>query len=146
MATVTQCFNVAAAHFFEYNHSFRSVLSWEDKRLLHEVEGAINQNFRTVALMGIRALFDSYFTRKNGKELNFTKSVEELIKNGTITLAQSKVIKKVIEAGHAAAHRNFEPDPNLLTHAMETYLTILKLECLQIQSPDITKGIPNRKK
>ena len=65
--------------------------------------------------MGVRALLDIVMKSKVGDH-NFKELVIEFQKAGYLSIRQSETLNTILEAGHAATHRAWEPtDQDVMT-------------------------------
>src|SRR3954466_9986975 len=63
---------------------------------------------------------------KIGDEGDSGEKVKKLEEGGFITGPEGKLLKAVIEAGNASAHRGYAPDPNDLKQVMDILEAILE--------------------
>ena len=132
----------------------RSIPDWasqlpdgELRELLSEIYGALDADHRILAAIGTRTAFDRAFVLKGADpNHNFREKQARLRVRGVISEEEQKVLTRLIEAGHAAAHRAWKPD-------LATLLTLVKgLEAFLyrtlVQAPEVdaaSKAVPLRR-
>ena len=79
------------------------------RHLMREVYEAVHNNSRRLAAMGIRTVLDIVFHDKVKDIGGFDKKLLELQKAGYLSLRQAGTLDTVLEVGHAAIHRGWEP-------------------------------------
>ena len=77
--------------------------------LFNEIYIALQNNCRSLAVMGIRALLEQIMIEKCGDQGSFSANINKFEKDGYISKLQKNALLPVIEAGHAAMHRSYEP-------------------------------------
>lgn len=88
-------------------------------QLMGEVYSATAMGSRRLALMGLRCAIDVVIFKTVGGNFNFGQGLAALASQGYLSSKDSDVLRAGIEAGHAAAHRNFCPEPNDLDRALD---------------------------
>ena len=96
------------------------------RKLLDEMYSALNANSRMLALMGARAALDMLFTDKIGDIGGFQEKLERLEKKGFVAKRNREFLLAMLDAGHAAAHRGYEPTQEQLTHVMDILENLLE--------------------
>lgn len=118
----------------------------ELRELLSELYGALDADYRVLAAIGTRTAFDRAFVLKGADpNQNFQEKQACLKARGVISEEEQQLLTRLIEAGHAAAHRAWKPD-------LETLLTLVKgLEAFLyrtlVQAPEIdavSRAVPLR--
>jgi hypothetical protein len=85
------------------------------KELLKETFQAKEQGWNRLAAMGIRAMFDMVSTEALQVDAGgFKKKLEEMVREEHIALTQHENLNALVETGHAAAHRGFNPTPEMV--------------------------------
>src|SRR3989339_4923 len=79
----------------------------EYKGLLNEIYKALQADGRRLAMMGARAIIDTFIQKKVGDKGNFEKGMEALRTSGFISTKNEEIIKAAIDAGNASAHRAY---------------------------------------
>lgn len=91
--------------------------------LLDEVYQALAMGSCRLAAMGIRALVEQIMVDQVGDRGAFKPTIEAFFAEGYIAPRQQAAFETVlIEAGHAAMHRGFNPEPEMI----ETLLDIVE--------------------
>jgi hypothetical protein len=75
--------------------------------LFWEVYQAVSLGLNSLAMMGIRAIIDKYATDKIGDVGGFSKKLRILKEKNIINFEQHDLLKVVVDAGSASAHRGF---------------------------------------
>jgi hypothetical protein len=88
--------------------------------LLTEVYSALHNDSRRLAVMGIRAVLELVMIEKVGDQRGFKATLAEFEKNGFVSKSQRELIEPVLEAGHAAIHRDFNPPQNVVVTLLDT--------------------------
>jgi hypothetical protein len=78
-------------------------------RLLHEIYQAVRGGQLRLAIMGIRALIEQVMIHKVGDNGSFGKNLDAFQQAGYISLVQRDALNDILDAGHAAIHRAYEP-------------------------------------
>ncbi len=93
---------------------------------LNETYGALENDLRVLAAIGMRTTFDATASAIGVDEaLPFAKKLDQLIEKGFLRQAERPQLETVIEAGSASAHRSWEPkagDLNLLMEILENFV------------------------
>ncbi len=94
--------------------------------LLEEIYGALDANHRVLAAIGIRTALDQTMEPEGvDPTLPFKEKLNELQKKGVLAENDKQIFSKLIDAGSAAAHRDWKPAQEELTtlfEGMENYL------------------------
>ncbi len=119
----------------------------EDLVSLHdEIYKALASQGCRLAAMGIRALVEQIMIDKVGDQGNFQKNIEAFFNAGFVAPVQKGTFQDtLIEAGHAAMHRGFDPSPSTI----ETLLDIIEPLIDDIyfkdrRAKEAAKSIPSR--
>jgi hypothetical protein len=100
--------------------------------LFDEVYTAHAAGAFTIAVMGIRALTEKIMVEQVGDQGTFAATVDKFFSAGFVAPVQQERFKNVlIEAGHAAMHRNFKPsmdDVETLLGLVENLVNIIYYE------------------
>src|ERR1051325_11664037 len=75
--------------------------------LIKEVYIAAQNNLLRIAAMGIRAILENVMKEKVG-DRTFKKLIDEFQKAGYVSTRQAGTLDSILEAGHAAIHRDWE--------------------------------------
>ena len=90
--------------------------------LLHEIYEAVQGKQHRLALMGIRAFFEQLTIAKVGDQGTFAPNLNKFLEEGFIAKIQLTAIKHILESGHAAIHRGYNP----VEHDLNTALNIVE--------------------
>jgi DNA-binding PadR family transcriptional regulator len=78
-------------------------------RTLQEVYDAVNLGILRLAAMGIRSVIEGIMIDKVMDHGTFTKNLDKFQEAGYLSIRQRNVIDAILDAGHAAMHRGWEP-------------------------------------
>lgn len=94
-------------------HSLRNPLAPEDQQLvwslLNEIYRALHNNCLRLAVMGARALLEQIMLSKVEDQGTFGSNLDAFEASGHLSRQQRASIEPILEAGHAAIHRGFNP-------------------------------------
>lgn len=117
----------------------------EMRELLAEVNSAMRADTRRLALMGVRAIVDMLLSDKVGPSGGFQARMDRLVTAGHISPKNRSVLDAVLEAGHAAAHRGYEPSAVDLNRVMDIVENVLQsLYVLDEYGGELGKTTPPR--
>ncbi len=109
--------------------------------LLNEVYGALDADHCVLAAIGIRTVLEQVMVSEGADPApSFQEKLKELKEKGVIGKSE-KALEQLIDAGNAAAHRNWKPTPEKLTtlfDGMESFLhrfLVLKKKAGEIKPP-----------
>ncbi len=100
---------------------------------MREVYEAVNNNSRRLVAMGVRTVLDIVFVDKVKDIGGFKAKLLELQKAGYLSLRQAGSLDTVLEVGHAAIHRAWEPTENDISTALD--ITENLIEDLYLHEP-----------
>ncbi|WP_370630409.1 DUF4145 domain-containing protein [Methylococcus sp. Mc7] len=109
-----------------------------------EIYTALHAESFSLTMMGLRALLDTYMVKKVGDSGTFKDKLEKLVSLGFLSAAQVLQIEPALEAGHAAAHRGFNPPPETVTFVLDVVELLLHQDLLGAQASTINASIPRR--
>ncbi len=113
--------------------------------LMREVYEAVNNDSRRLVAMGVRTVLDIVFVDKVKDIGGFKAKLLELQKAGYLSLRQAGSLDTVLEVGHAAIHRAWEPTENDISTALD--ITENLIEDLYLHEPaaaHLDKRVPKR--
>lgn len=79
------------------------------KNLLSEVYVGVQNNAKMIAAMGVRALIENVMIDTVGDHGNFRNNLTAFMGEGYISRKQKDILTAVLEVGHAAMHRSYQP-------------------------------------
>jgi len=127
--------------------SWRFRLPSDMRELLDEVYTALHYNGRRLALMGVRTLVDMLMLKEIGDVGTFEKKLEGLQDQGVIAERSREVLSAALDAGNAAAHRGYKPNPEDLNAVMDIVENLLQATYhLSELSARIKKATPAKPK
>jgi len=115
-------------------------------KLIKEIYIAIGNNSVYLPTMGIRSLIEHIMIEKVGDNGSFKDNLNQFEKQGFISPIQRKVIKPIIEMGHAVTHRSVEVSNEELISILDVTENII--ESIYINEKKINRfinKIPKRK-
>lgn len=117
----------------------------EMRKLLEEVYSAMRADTRRLALMGVRAIVDMLLSDQVGPNGGFQERMNHLVSDGHISPKNRLVLGAVLEAGHAAAHRGYEPSEVDLGRVLDIVGNVLQsLYVLDEHAEELGKTTPPR--
>ncbi len=132
--------------------SYRAPPTWfEDvpDSTLRQISGEIYKSLQTesnyLATFGSRTLIDRLVLLTVGDKGNFAKGLKALVDEGKIAAHERDILKPVIEAGNAAAHRGWAPTRDELTTILDTVEGLIhRLLVLPKLSEELEESVPAR--
>lgn len=123
------------------------VLSSGGFTILHnEIYIALQNNCKSLAVMGIRALLEKIMIEKCGDNGSFIKNLNKFEQDGYISSIQKSALNTVIEAGHATMHRSYEPKSEEVLSALDITENIIEsIYINETKAEVINKTVPKRK-
>ena len=110
----------------------RELPEWSDKikkadkvlgRLLSEMYTALNNDLRVLAAIGVRTTFDrASELLQVDPSLSFGRKLDALVSSGKVGTSERGTLEVLVDAGSAAAHRGWAPEPKEL----RTMMTIIE--------------------
>lgn len=121
------------------------LLDEQEKRMLVEVDEALNAGLCALSVMGIRALFDM-FVHKHVRDMgSFSRSLSVLQESGHLSGRQADLISPVFDLGSATMHRGYYPSAEDVRVCVEIYGHIIRQERSLISDAEGMKGrVPQR--
>jgi hypothetical protein len=77
--------------------------------LFDEVYECVRGGQHRLATMGIRAILENMMIGKVGDQGSFIRNLDAFSEKGYISLVQRDVMSDILDAGHAAMHRDYKP-------------------------------------
>jgi len=113
--------------------------------LLKEIYAALHNNSRRLVAMGVRAVLEFMMVEKIGDRGSFEANIRAFREAGYLTEKQSEHFKAILEAGHAAMHRNFNPSVADLKTVLDLTENIIERTYIhEEQAQKLQKRIPER--
>jgi len=114
------------------------------QRLVREVYAALHADSRSLAMMGGRAILDTFIVARIGDVGSFRDKLNAMETKGHLSTRQVKVLDAALNAGHAAAHRGHVPSASELEAVMDIVENLLQLDLLDAAANTLTTSIPAR--
>jgi len=119
----------------------------ELRALFIEVYKTLHADSLRLALMGSRTIVDVALTDKLGDVGGFDRKLAEAVKNGWLSQAHRDILHKAVEAGNAAAHRAYRPEPSQMNNVLDIVEHLIQLLYSLVDSAEtIAKDTPGRAK
>ena len=115
--------------------------------LLEEIYGALDADYRVLSAIGARTVLDRTMVLKGAKESSpFPKKLAELQEVNVISGHEKDLLKPLIDAGGAAAHRAWKPTPDLLDTIMSVIEGFVQRTLVQQTAIDaLREHVPEKK-
>jgi hypothetical protein len=114
---------------------------------LAEIYVAVQNDLRSLASMGIRALLESLMIKKVGDQGTFKQNLDAFADAGHVSRTQRDMFESTLEVGHAVMHRGFVPSSDGLVACLDaTEHVVQSLYVFPSQSAALRKAVPRRKK
>jgi hypothetical protein len=138
--------------------SFRQKPKWATRRkcssselndysdLIDEIYDALAVEAFSLAVMGIRALIERVMFNCVGDKGSFVDTIKEFFSKGYVSEKQQEIFNSaLIEAGHAAMHRNFKPSAETVNVLLDIVEGIIaSIFFITPAAESVAKGIPKR--
>jgi len=112
--------------------------------LLDEVYVALHADSRRLAAMGARALIDEVIRKRVGDQGNFKDGLDELVNKGLLSTDNRELIHAAVDAGHASAHRGFQPSPDDISTVIDIVENLIQNELLATPVAALRAATPSR--
>lgn len=124
-----------------------SRLPLELGRLLHEIYSALHADSRCLVLMGARAALDMVLVASVGDVGSFKEKLKGLEESGFIGAKNRDCLEAALDAGSAAAHRGYLPEPVDLNRVMDIIENLIQAtHVLGHDAVELRKRTPQRQK
>jgi ribosomal protein L37E len=130
---------------FESDDSPEAKIPETIRRIMHEVYIALQNNSRSLRAMGIRATLEFAMIDTIGDRGKLIMNLDEFEKAGYLSERQRTALDTILDAGHAAIHRGWEPtddDIGILLDVTESVIESVYLH--EARAERLEKGIPKR--
>jgi hypothetical protein len=116
--------------------------------LLEEVYTALDADLRSIAAMGLRAALDRTFDLAGAHPADgFAQKLAVLEAHGVIAAKEKEVLVIITDAGSAAAHRGWKPEPEQLDNILDTTQGLLhRVALLGPAARKLKRRVPPRPK
>lgn len=112
--------------------------------LVSEIYTAVDHKLFTLAAMGIRATLENVMKEKVGDH-PFKILVNEFQKAGYLSTRQALSLDVIIEAGHAAIHRGWQPNDDDISTLLNLTETLIEMVYLhEDRARNLDKRVPRR--
>jgi Domain of unknown function (DUF4145) len=114
--------------------------------LSDEIYGALAAGSYRLATMGIRALAERVMIEQIGDKGRFVDTVQAFFEAGHVAPNQQEIFKNtLIEAGHAAMHRGFEPSADTVNTLLDIIEGVIhSIHYAPMLAAQVRKTIPSR--
>ena len=125
--------------------AWRYKTSYEIAGLMSEVNAALQNDSRRLALMGARTIVDVVLADKVGNAGSFGSRLETLEALGFVGRQNRGILEAALDAGSAAAHRAYNPTTENLSQVMDIVENLLEsVYVLEKAAAAIRKATPVR--
>lgn len=113
--------------------------------VLSEVYIAVQNDLLQLAAMGIRSLLEIVMRNKVGEQGRFEALVDEFEKAGYLSTRQRGSLDSILEGGHAAIHRRWEPTPEDIDTLLDITEAVIETAYLHEERAKALEGrLPKR--
>ena len=112
--------------------------------LVCEIYQSLNTGSIRLPLMGARTLLDMYIVEKVGDVGTFKNKLQKLVDDIYISDSSKDLLEIALEYGHAAIHRNYQPDKDEINGVLDIIENLLHTEALKDKTKDLKKNAPKR--
>lgn len=132
-----------------WRREFRGALSgslYSYNSLSDEIYEALAIGAHRLATMGVRALVESIMIEQVGDQGNFVNTISAFFDAGHVAPNQQGIFRDtLIEAGHAAMHRGFEPSADTVNTLLDIIEGIMHaIYYAPLLAAQVNKTIPKR--
>ena len=115
--------------------------------VLREIYAALHNDARRLASMGIRALIERMMIHKVGDTGSFSGNLAKFESDGFISSKQRERLATILDAGHAAIHRAFNPSKEDLDTLMDITESVVEtVYAHEEKTKLLQKRVPAKKK
>jgi hypothetical protein len=94
--------------------------------LMRETYVAVQNDLTRLAAMGVRAALEQVMIEKVGDQKSFNNNLSHFEQDGYISARQRKLLASILEAGHAAIHRAWQPTRMDVSHLLDIAESIIE--------------------
>jgi hypothetical protein len=114
--------------------------------LMREIYTAVQNGLTRLAAMGIRATLESVMIDKVGDKGSFVKNMDAFQEANYLSVRQRGHLDVMLDAGHAAIHREWVPTGNDVKVLLDITESIIQAVYLHDQPTNaLSRKIPRRK-
>jgi hypothetical protein len=114
-------------------------------KLIDEIYISLQNNCTSLAVMGVRAVLENVMIQKSGDQGSFKKNMAKFRSDGYISDLQYKALEIVLEAGHAAIHRSYQPSDKEIVAALDITENIIEsIYILNSANKQALKNVPKK--
>jgi len=132
--------------------TYRSAPKWFDdlpdetmRSISEEIYKSLQTESLYLAAFGSRTLMDRLIVLTVGDKGNFPKGLKALENRGMLSQHEIDILKPIIEAGHAAAHRGWAPNKEQISTILDTVEGLIhRLLVLPKLSEELEDAVPSR--
>ena len=132
--------------------TYRSAPTWFDdlpdptlRAISEEIYKSLQTESLYLATFGSRTLMDRLIVLTVGDKGNFPKGLKALQDAGKLSQHERDILKPIIEAGHAAAHRGWAPNREQISTILDTVEGLIhRLLVLPKMSEELEDAVPGR--
>ncbi|MDA4846144.1 DUF5655 domain-containing protein [Hoeflea poritis] len=132
--------------------TYRDLPNWFDdlpdptlQEILRETYKSLQTESHYLATFGSRTLLDRLIVLTVGDKGNFQSGLKALRESGKISQHEHEIIKPVVQAGNAAAHRGWAPSKEQLTTILDTVEGLIhRLLVLPKLAEELEEAVPAR--
>ena len=115
------------------------------QKIAREIYKSLETESHYLATFGSRTLIDRLIVLTVGDKGNFAKGLEALQNEGVISPHELEILQPVVQAGHAAAHRGWEPSKEQLKFILDTVEGLIhRLLVLPSLAEQLEEAVPNK--
>ncbi|WP_162652146.1 DUF5655 domain-containing protein [Lentilitoribacter sp. Alg239-R112] len=115
------------------------------REISEEIYKSLQSESLYLATFGSRTLIDRLIVLTVGDQGNFRNGLRKLEDEGMLSVHESDILKPVLEAGNAAAHRGWSPNKDQIEIILNTVENlILRLLVLPKLSEELDDAVPSR--
>ena len=115
--------------------------------ILKEIYEAVHNNSKHLVAMGVRAVIEAIMVDKVVDQGTFGKNLDALKKADYLSVRQEMVLSTILEAGHAAIHRGWQPTDDQISTLLDiTESLIESIYVHELRAERLEKVIPKRPK
>ena len=118
------------------------------RSLLEEVYGALDADYRVLSAIGARTVLDRTMVLNGAEEGSmFPQKLSKLQEEDVISEHEKKLLEPLIDAGGAAAHRAWKPEPDQLNTIMSVIEGFVHRTLVQQEAVNALKiHVPEKKR